>query len=146
MKTSVDFLSADYCPVFGPRSRRTGQTQSDRQVPGLRDVCRQVSCFVAEFIFKDGSYAVFDGAKDMFKYYLNMGAYDASRKKEDIESVYVTDYYSLGPIDGLKARYVIGKRRYRTDGAELFPFEKEEDAAEFNRRSRRAKTARFPTK
>ncbi|MFZ2445412.1 MAG: nitrous oxide reductase accessory protein NosL [Syntrophobacteraceae bacterium] len=87
--------------------------------------------FVAEFIFKDGSYAVFDGAKDMFKYYLNMGAYDASRKKEDIESVYVTDYYSLGLIDGLKARYVIGSDVTGPMGAELIPFEKEEDATEF---------------
>jgi nitrous oxide reductase accessory protein NosL len=87
--------------------------------------------WVAEIIFKDGSYAVFDGAKDMFKYYFNFGKYNPSRKLSDIDSVYVTDYYGLTFIDGYKAVYVIGSDIYGPMGRELIPFEKEGDAKEF---------------
>jgi copper chaperone NosL len=67
--------------------------------PGGGDKCPVCGMFVAKYpdfvasiIFKDGSYCVFDGAKDMFKYYLDLAAYKAPGKKEDIESIYVTDY------------------------------------------------------
>ena len=51
--------------------------------------------FLAEIIFKDGSTFFFDGTKDMFKYYFNLKKYNPSKKLEDIDSIYVTDYYSL---------------------------------------------------
>ena len=51
--------------------------------------------FVAEVLFKDGSYAVFDGMKDMMKYYLDMQKYEKARSLSDIQSIHVTDYYSL---------------------------------------------------
>lgn len=87
--------------------------------------------FLAQVIFKDGSYAVFDGAKDMFQYYLNLQGYSPSKKAEDIESVYVTDYYALAPVDGMKAFYVIGSNVTGPMGKELIPFEKKEEAQEF---------------
>jgi copper chaperone NosL len=87
--------------------------------------------FVAEVIFKDGSYAVFDGAKDMFKYYLNLKKYAATKRVEDIASIYVTDYYSLEPTDGLTAWYVVGSDVYGPMGKELIPFSKEADARGF---------------
>jgi nitrous oxide reductase accessory protein NosL len=87
--------------------------------------------FLAEIIFNDGSYGVFDGSKDLFKYYLDMKSYNPAKKVSDIDSVYVTDYYSLAPIDGLKAYYVIGSDIYGPMGKELIPFEKEADAREF---------------
>ena len=87
--------------------------------------------FVAEIIFKDGSYRVFDGAKDMFKYLFNLSKYDPSKKKEDIESIYVTDYYRLDLIDGPSAFYVVGSDVLGPMGKELIPFEKESDAQEF---------------
>ena len=37
--------------------------------------------FVAEILFKDGSYVVFDGMKDMMKYYLDMKKYEKSRTR-----------------------------------------------------------------
>ena len=87
--------------------------------------------FVAEVSFKDGSYAVFDGAKDMFKYYLNLKKYAPAKRIEDIVSIYVTDYYSLEPIDGLTAWYVVGSDVFGPMGKELIPFSKESDARGF---------------
>jgi copper chaperone NosL len=87
--------------------------------------------WVAEIIFKDGSYAVFDGAKDMFKYYFNLKKYNPSKKATDIDSIYVMDYYSLTLIDGFKAFYVIGSDVYGPMGKELIPNAKEDEAKDF---------------
>jgi copper chaperone NosL len=87
--------------------------------------------FVAEVSFKDGSYAVFDGAKDMFKYYFNLKKYAPAKRLEDIALIYVTDYYSLEPIDGLTAWYVVGSDVFGPMGKELIPFSKESDARGF---------------
>jgi nitrous oxide reductase accessory protein NosL len=87
--------------------------------------------FLAEIIFKDGSYAVFDGTKDMFKYYFNLKRYNPQKRLEDIDSVYVTDYYNLALIDGYQAFYVTGSDVYGPMGKELIPLEKEADAKEF---------------
>ena len=87
--------------------------------------------FAAEIVFKDGSYAVFDGVKDMFKYYFNLTKYSRSRKVSDIDSIYVTDYYDLKWIDGYKAFYVEGSDIYGPMGRELIPFEKQAGAEQF---------------
>ena len=106
--------------------------------PSSKDKCPVCGMFVAKYpdflaqvIFKDGSYVVFDGTKDMFKYYFNMKRYTPSKKPADIDSIYVTDYYSLSPVDGLKSYYVAGSNIYGPMGRELIPFEKEGDAKEF---------------
>jgi copper chaperone NosL len=106
--------------------------------PTAKDKCPVCGMFVAKYtdflsqvIYKDGSYAVFDGAKDLFKYYLNLQSYNPSKNESDIDSVYVTDYYTLTPIDGFTAYYVIGSNIYGAMGKELIPFEKEADAREF---------------
>lgn len=87
--------------------------------------------FVAQVIFQDGSYAVFDGAKDLFKYYLNLKKYAPAKRVEDIAAIYVTDYYSLELIDGPQAWYVVGSDVYGPMGKELIPFSKESDARGF---------------
>lgn len=87
--------------------------------------------FLAQVVFKDGSRAFFDGAKDMFHYLFNLQKYDKAKKKEDIDSIFVTDYYSLAPTDGRKAIYIIGSDVEGPMGRELIPFEKDEDAEEF---------------
>ena len=106
--------------------------------PSARDKCAVCGMFVAkypdfvtEIIFKDGSHAFFDGAKDMFHYYFNLPKYNASKKKEDMKSIYVTDYYELKPVDGFTAFYVTGSNVAGPMGKELIPFEKEEAAKEF---------------
>jgi copper chaperone NosL len=87
--------------------------------------------FVAQIIFRDGSYAAFDGAKDMFKYYFNLEKYNPSKKWKDIDSIYVTDYYSLTLVNGSGATYVIGSDVFGPMGKELISFAQETDAQEF---------------
>jgi nitrous oxide reductase accessory protein NosL len=105
--------SKDECPVCG--------MFSDTFYPN----------FVAEIIFKDGSYAVFDGPKDMFEYYFNLSKYNPQKKLSDIDSIYVMDYYNLVWIDGIKAYYVIGSSVAGPMGKELIPFSEESDAKDF---------------
>jgi len=106
--------------------------------PASKDKCPVCGMFVAkypdflaEIIFKDGTYAVFDGAKDMFKYYFDLKKYGRVKRHEDIDSIYVTDYYSLQLIDGFKAYYVTGSDIYGPMGKELIPIAQEKDAKEF---------------
>lgn len=87
--------------------------------------------WIAEIIFKDGSHAFFDGVKDMMKYYFNIKKYNPPKKIQDIDSIYVTDYYGLKFIDAKKAFYVLGSDVYGPMGKELAPFEKETDAKGF---------------
>ena len=103
-----------------------------------KDKCPVCGMFVAKYpdsaaqiIFKDGSYAAFDGVKDLFKYYFNLTKYNPSKKPLDIDSIYVTDYYDLKWIDGHKAFYVEGSDVYGPMGRELIPFEKEAGAEQF---------------
>ena len=87
--------------------------------------------FLPPVIFRDDSYALFDGAKDMFKYYFNLKKYNPSKELSDIAVIYVTDYYSMKPTDGRKAYYVVESNVFGPMGRELIPFEKEPEAKEF---------------
>jgi len=87
--------------------------------------------FMAEILFKDGSYAVFDGVKDMMKYYFNLAKYNPSKTLSDIDSIHVTDYYQLDFVDGFNAFYVVDSNVFGPMGKEIIPFGKEEDAGEF---------------
>ncbi len=106
--------------------------------PQARDKCPVCGMFVqkypdflAEVVFKDGSYAIFDGTKDMFKYYFNFAKYNPVKRASDIDAIYVTDYYELKLVDGRKAYYVDGSNVFGPMGKELIPFEKEADARQF---------------
>ena len=106
--------------------------------PAARDKCPVCGMFVAKYpdfvaqvIFIDGSYAVFDGAKDMFKYCLNLKKYAPAKGVDEIASIFVTDYYSLEPVDGTTAWYVAGSDVFGPMGRELIPFSKESDAGGF---------------
>jgi copper chaperone NosL len=103
-----------------------------------RDKCPVCGMFVAKYpdwqaqmIFKDGSLAYFDGAKDMFKYLFNLKKYNPTKKPEDIQAIYVTDYYDLIFISGHEAYYVAGSDIFGPMGRELIPFQKEPDARGF---------------
>jgi nitrous oxide reductase accessory protein NosL len=108
--------------------------------PGPKDKCPVCGMLVAPFpnwwsavVFKDGSHAFFDGPKDMFKYLLDLKRYNPSKQAGDIESVQVTDYYKVSPIDGRKAWYVVGSDVNGPMGEELVPFIKESDAKAFSK-------------
>ena len=87
--------------------------------------------FIAGIQFKDGTHAFFDGAKDMFKYYLDLKKYNPSKTPADIDTLRVTNYYDLTLINGFEAFYVVGSDVYGPMGRELIPFAKEGDAREF---------------
>ena len=87
--------------------------------------------WVGEIIFGDGSVVFFDGAKDLFKYYLNLKKYNPNRTTAEVVAVYVTEYYNLRMIDGYTAFFVIGSDVYGPMGRELIPFETVDEAKEF---------------
>jgi nitrous oxide reductase accessory protein NosL len=99
--------------------------------------------FIAEFIFSDDTYAVFDGVKDMFKDYFNLKKYHPSKGYSDIRAIFVTDYYTLTLIDGHEAFYVFGSDVYGPMGKELIPFAKEVDAKEFMKDHKGKSVLRF---
>ena len=105
---------------------------------GPKDKCPVCGMFVAKYPdfaaqiqFRDGSTFHFDGAKDMFKYYLNLSRYAPGKKPADITAVFVTNYYDLTLVDGLPAYYVLGSDVYGPMGRELIPFAKESEARDF---------------
>jgi nitrous oxide reductase accessory protein NosL len=87
--------------------------------------------WIAQAIYRDGSYAVFDGAKDLFKYLLNPRTYAPTKQAADVAALYVTDYYSLTLIDGRTAWYVIGSDVLGPMGRELIPLAAEKEARQF---------------
>jgi nitrous oxide reductase accessory protein NosL len=55
----------------------------------------------------------------------------------------VTDYYSMTPIDGHTAWYVVGSDVFGPMGRELMPFQKESEAKEFMKDHLGKKLLRF---
>jgi len=84
-----------------------------------------------EIRFNDSSRAIFDGPKDMFKYYLDMEKYNPSKTKDQVTAILVKDYFSRTSVDALKAFYVIWGDVYGPMGHEPIPFEKKADAKKF---------------
>ncbi len=100
--------------------------------------------FLAQVIYRDGTYAVFDGAKDLFKYLLNLQRYAPSRRAADIAAVYVTDYYALTPLDAKGAWFVMDSDVYGPMGRELIPLATEREAGEFLADHKGRRLLRFP--
>jgi nitrous oxide reductase accessory protein NosL len=99
--------------------------------------------WVAEVRFADGGYAVFDGAKDLFKFLAEPGRYLPGRSAADVQAIWVTDYYAVRPVDGHAAFYVPGSDVLGPMGRELVPFAAREEAEEFRRDHRGARVLRF---
>jgi nitrous oxide reductase accessory protein NosL len=92
--------------------------------------------WAAQIFYKRGDDAhhySFDGVKDLMKFYFNANAWGdyKNEKKENIEHIVVTDYYSQKAIDATEALYVIGSDILGPMGNELIPFSKEADAKTF---------------
>ena len=106
--------------------------------PSPKDKCPVCGMFVSMFAdwnsrieFQDSTYAIFDGAKDMFKYYLDTKKYNPAKNKSDITVISVKDYYSKTSVDARGAFFVIWSDIYGPMGHEPIPFEKEADAKKF---------------
>jgi len=103
-----------------------------------REKCPVCGMFVSMFAdwnakiaFSDSTTAVFDGSKDMFKYYLDLKKYAPAKDRKDITAVTVKDYYSKKDADAFKAFYVIWGDIYGPMGNEPIPFAAEADAKKF---------------
>ena len=128
-----------------------GAADQKPRKPKPSDKCPVCGMFVAKYpdfagqvIFRDGTAMFFDGAKDLFKYYLNLATYSPKRRQGDIASIFVTSYYSLSSIDGRKAWYVTGSDVFGPMGRELIPFENEAEAREFKVDHKGNAILRFP--
>ena len=144
MRIGLSFLIVFFL-VAGPSAGRPQDS-----TPSPKEKCPVCGMFVAMFPdwnarveFKDSAYAIFDGAKDMFKYYLDMKKYNPSKNKNDVTAISVKDYYSKTSIDALRAYYVIWSDVYGPMGHEPIPFEKEADAKKFLKEHKGKKILRF---
>ncbi len=124
--------------------------QIDLPKPAQTDTCPVCGMFVSKYPswvatvhYQDGHSHHFDGAKDMFKYLLDMPKWAPGHRAEDIKAIGVTEYYGLRMIDAKQAYYVIGSEVYGPMGHELVPLVSEEDAVEFMRDHKGVKIMRF---
>lgn len=99
--------------------------------------------WIAQIIFSDGTYAVFDGPRDMFRYYLNLRKYNPSKTSRDISSIYVTEYYSTKLMDAQKMFFVQGSDVNGPMGSEFIPVAEENNAKEFLKDHSGKKIMRF---
>ena len=103
-----------------------------------RDKCPVCGMFVYKYPkwvaiveFTDGTSFFYDGAKDMFKHYMNVPKYSPGKSLQNIMHVHVTDYYAVALLDAKEALYVIGSNVLGPMGHELIPFKDQASAQEF---------------
>jgi len=118
--------------------------------PGVHDTCPVCGMFVAKYpewvatvLYQDGHAHHFDGAKDLFKYLLDLPRWAPGHRAENIERIGVTEYYELRRIDARQAWYVIGSDTLGPMGHELIPLESEGDAREFMQDHKGVRILRF---
>ena len=134
--------------LVGSQSVFSGPVETPK--PALTDTCPVCGMFVSKYpawlatvVYKDGHAHHFDGAKDLFKYLLDMPKWAPGHKAEDIEVIGVTEYYTMEMIDAKEAYYVIGSEVYGPMGHELIPLVSEEDAKEYMQDHKGVKIMRF---
>ena len=134
--------------MMGSSPAYAGDRKPDKIGP--KDKCPVCGMFVARYPdfaaqiqFRDGTTHHFDGAKDMFKYYLNLSRHAPGKTQADISAVFVTDYYDLSLMEGLTAYYVVGSDVYGPMGRELVPFTSESKARDFLKDHRGKTVVRF---
>ena len=108
--------------------------------PKSKDKCPVCGMFVApypqwiaEIIFTDGTYVVFDGPKDMFKYYFDVSKYNKGKTANDITEIYVTEYYTTKKINAKDVYFVTGSDVMGPMGKELVPVKGRPEAETFMR-------------
>jgi len=108
--------------------------------PSKTDKCPVCGMFVYKYpdwtagiVFKDGHTVFFDGAKDMFKYYFDMGKYASGKTRGQIREIRVTEYYDMRWLDARSAFFVTGSDVYGPMGRELIPLASGKDAETFRK-------------
>jgi copper chaperone NosL len=138
------------CALLSGAPSSAASPAPEARGPGPKDKCPVCGMFVAKYpewiagaVLKDGTLLWFDGAKDLFKFWLDPGQYLPARRRADVRSLAVTDYYGLVRLDARKALFVLGSDVYGPMGRELIPFGALGDAEEFKRDHRGTKIVRF---
>lgn len=118
--------------------------------PSATDTCPVCGMFTARFpdflaqiVFEDGSHLTFDGPKDLFKFTLQPERFGSEKTSAERARIYVTEYYSLAPIDARAAFFVAGSDVRGPMGAELIPFATRDDADAFRADHRGTGVLRF---
>lgn len=129
---------------------RAGAPAVQTPAPGPRDTCPVCGMFVqpypmwtATVLFADGHADHFDGAKDFFKYWLDMPKYARGRARDAVKTIGVTDYYATERIEARAALYVAGSDVLGPMGHELVPQADAADAAEFMKDHKGRRILRF---
>lgn len=106
--------------------------------PGPKDLCPVCGMLVSKYpnwvaiiLYKDGHAHHFDGAKDMFKFWHDPAKYAAGHRRENMATIWVTDFYGLQRVDARKAFYVTGSDVLGPMGHEFVPLANRDDALEF---------------
>ena len=99
--------------------------------------------WIAEILFKDGSYVVFDGPKDMLKYYFNISKYSKQRRTGDISEIYVTEYYTTRMMKAEDLYFIVGSDVKGPMGKEIVPVKGEAEAKTFMKDHNGKKILRF---
>jgi copper chaperone NosL len=106
--------------------------------PTRKDKCQVCGMYVYKYpdwvsviTFTDGAVTYFDGAKDMFTYFLNPGKDASYKATSEVENIYVTEYYGLSMIPASEAWFVTGGDVFGPMGHELIPFKSKSEALEF---------------
>jgi nitrous oxide reductase accessory protein NosL len=99
--------------------------------------------WVASLRFEDGKVFHFDGAKDLFKFLLNLPRYAPGRSREQIQDILVTDYYEVERIPAREAFFVLGSDVDGPMGSEFIPHRTAEDATSFSTDHRGTRVVRF---
>ena len=122
----------------------------DLPKPGPKDTCPVCGMFVVKYpewiatvVYTDGHAHHFDGAKDLFKYLLDLARWAPGHRAEDIRAIGVTEYYGLDLIPAREAWYVIGSDVLGPMGHELIPLHTQADAEEFLRDHKGERILRF---
>ena len=108
--------------------------------PGPKDKCAVCGMFVApypqwtaEIVFTDGTCAVFDGPKDLFKFSLDIGKYRHGSSAKDVAGIFVTEYYTTEMVSAKDLFFVAGSDVLGPMGAELIPVRGVNEAQTFMR-------------
>lgn len=126
---------------------------AEPQAPGKGDRCPTCGMFVAGYpnwvssmVFKDGSRVFFDGPKDMFRYFFDIGKYRPGGTPDDIEVIFVTEYYSMRGMAATEVYFVSGSDVLGPMGKEMVPIAGLEQARGFMRDHGGAKLMHFDGK
>ena len=114
-------LAAASLAVAGPEAKGV-------PAPGPKDRCPVCGMFVAPFpnwmavaVFEDGEMAYFDGPKDLFRYVFEVSGFAPSHSREQITSLWITEYYSTVLLPAAEAYFITGSDVLGPMGHELVP-------------------------